>query len=84
MTTTPKPTKPEKPKAERKKRAPRELNVYELAAYAFKDLQVLDSVIGKAKATLAGAEERRAELIDGLKPDVRALLKLDEKKEGGA
>jgi hypothetical protein len=83
MTDKPK-TKPEKPKAERKKRQPRELNVYELAAYAFKDLQSLDATISKAKATLAGAEERRAELIDGLKPDVRALLKLDEKKEGGA
>jgi ATPase subunit of ABC transporter with duplicated ATPase domains len=79
MTTDkPKPTKPEKPKAERKKRQPRDLNVYELAAYAFKSLQGLDATIATARVTLAGAEERRAELVDHLKPEVRALLKLDE------
>jgi hypothetical protein len=84
MNTEKKPTKPEKPKAERKKRTPRDLNVYELAAIAFKSLQSLDATINQAKATLAGAEERRAELVDGLKPEVKALLKLDEKKDGGA
>jgi hypothetical protein len=77
MTDKPK-TKPEKPKAERKPRQPKALNDYEIAARAFRSLTELDALVAKRGAALTEALHDRKQLIDGLSPEVRALLKLDE------
>jgi hypothetical protein len=78
--TTHKSTKPEKPKAERKPRQPKALNEYEIAARAFRSLTELDALVAKRGAAFNEALRDRKQLIDGLSPEVRALLKLDEPK----
>ena len=77
MTTTPKPTKPEKPKAERKKRAPKELNEYELAGRAVKVIAEFDARAKRHAAALYATNAEKRKYVETLGADVLALLKID-------